>query len=136
MIITLHEEGYSFNKIAKRTGIPKSTCFSIVKRDKQHREASAKTPYTKNAARSGRPLKLSSRERHFLIWTACRCRRTALNQLIKILPKSITINTARSYLSRAGIHRRRARRKSFLKKVHMDRRLSWCKERRHWSLED
>lgn len=81
-------------------------------------------------------MKLSYRERRFLIWTARRCRQTALNQLIKILPKSITINTTRSYLARAGIHRLRARRKPFLKKVHMNRRLSWCKERRHWLLED
>lgn len=53
MIITLHEEGYPLNKIAERTGIPKSTCFSIVKFDKQHREAGAKTTYTKNAAKNG-----------------------------------------------------------------------------------
>lgn len=126
-MITLYEKGYPFNnlKIAERIVILKNTCFSILKCDKQYREASANTSYTKNAASSGHLLKFSSRERRFLIRIVCRCRRTILNQLMKILLKSITTNTARFYLTQAGIDRRTAGRKSssFVRKIDMYSRL-------------
>jgi transposase len=123
VIITLYGEGYPFAKIAEKTGVPKSTCYSIVKRDKDNRKPGSLVPYTKNASRKGQPEKLSLRERQFLVWIARRCRRTVLNQLIKFLPTSITKKTTRKYLAKAGIHRHRAKRKPFLKKQHMVNRL-------------
>lgn len=38
-LITLHKEGLSCAKISEKTGVPKTTCFDIVKRDEErHRE--------------------------------------------------------------------------------------------------
>lgn len=61
-VITLQEEAYNFLTITERTGIPKSTCYDIVKRDCECREPDSKTPYTATAARSECPEWLTHRE--------------------------------------------------------------------------
>lgn len=66
-VLTLLGEGYSFGKIAERTGIPKFTCTDIVKRDKERREHDNPTPYLASAPRSGGPEKMSCWERWHLI---------------------------------------------------------------------
>lgn len=37
-VIKLQEKGYNFLTITERTGIPKSTCYDIIKRDHERRE--------------------------------------------------------------------------------------------------
>lgn len=135
-VITLREEGYSYVKIAERTGVKRSTCFDIVKRDKERREPGNPTPYTASAPRSGRPEKLNRRERRHLIYLTKRSRRISLGILCRSITVRVSMKTARKYLKDAGLQRRRAKRKPWLTKLQKFKRLMWCKERRNWTIKD
>lgn len=135
-VVTLREEGYSFVKIANRTGIPRSTCCDIVKCDRECREPESATPYTASAPRSGRLEKLDRRERRHLIYLAKRSCHAALGILTCSITIRVSMNTARKVLKQAGLQKRRAIRKLYLFPLHTLKRLLWCKERRHWTMED
>ncbi|KAH8144913.1 uncharacterized protein LAJ45_11034 [Morchella importuna] len=46
IVITLYEVGLTYNEIEERTGVKRSTCWNIVKRDKDRRKPGSLTPYT------------------------------------------------------------------------------------------
>lgn len=135
-VITLRGVGLSYAKIAEKTGIKKTTCFDIVKRDEERREPDTKTPYTASAPRSGRPLKMTRRQRRYLIHLAKRSRRAPLGILCRSITIRVSMKTARGVLKQAGLQRRRAKRKPYLSKIQKLKRLLWCKERRNWTIED
>lgn len=61
-VITVREVGLRYAKIAKRTGVPKTTCFDLVKREQDRRKEGELTPYTASATRGGRPEKLTCKK--------------------------------------------------------------------------
>lgn len=135
-VITFREVGLSYAKIAERTGIPKTTCFDIVKRDQEHRKEGELTPYTASAPRSGRPEKLTRREKRHLISIAKRERRVSLGILTRSITTKVCMKTARKVLANAGLRRRRAKRKPYISPLQKLKRFLWCKERRNWTLDD
>ncbi|KAH8145963.1 uncharacterized protein LAJ45_10105 [Morchella importuna] len=136
-VITLFELGLTYSEIVERTGLKKTTCWNIVKRDKERRVPGCLTPYTASAPRSGRPEKLNRREKRYLISLAKRSRRMHLSSILtKSLTTKISMKTTRKYLKQGGLHKRRAKRKPFLSKTHKLRRMLWCKAHKHWTMED
>lgn len=117
-VVTLREEGYSFLKISEHTGVPKSTCYKIGKRDQERRKLGSATPYTSSALRSGRPEKITCRECRHLIQLAKKNRRAALGILTCSITIKVSMNTARKVLKWAGIQKRHAKRKPYLSPLH------------------
>lgn len=135
-VITFREVILSYAKIAERTRVPKTTCFDIVKRDQERRKEGELTPYTTSAPRSGRPEKLTRREKRHLISIAKRERRVCLGILTRSITTKVCMKTARKVLGDAGLWRRRAKRKPYISPLQKLKRFLWCKERRNWTLED
>jgi hypothetical protein len=59
-----------------------------------------------------------------------------LGVLTKSITTKVSMKTARKYLKQGGLHKRRAKRKPFLTKLHKLKRMLWCKERKSWTMEE
>lgn len=105
-MITLREEGLSYAKISEKTGVPKTTCFDIVKRDEERRELDSKTPYIASAPRSGFPFKMTRRECCHIVYLAKRSRRAALRILCRSITVRVSMKTPRGIPNEAGLQRR------------------------------
>ena len=73
----------------------------------------------KNLARSGRPEKLSDRDKRLLIKTTRKERRTPFGELRNKLGLQVGETTVRTILAQAGYHRRVARKKPFLSQIQL-----------------
>jgi transposase len=90
---------------------------------------------TDNAKRSGRPRKLTARDYRKLVRIVIRNRRARLADITFQSDMSVSLPTIRESLHRLGLWNRIARKKPFLSKNHIARRLKWARERKNWTMD-
>ena len=92
-----------------------------------------------NVSRSGRPPKLNVRGLRHVKRVAKANRRSTLTELNSLVCASTSVNvcerTLRSYLHKVGLYGRIAVHKPFISPSNRLKRLSWCKLKSKWSLQ-
>jgi len=119
---------HTLSEITKITNIPKSTLQHLKNRN---------TPL--NKARTGRPVKLSERDKRHIVLHITKnhqSRRLSAISIIHDLQLLIGITTLKITLSDLGYSHRIARRRPFLKKLDRKRRLQFAKRHAYLTVED
>jgi len=119
---------HSLSEITKITNIPKSTLQHL-----KHRN----TPL--NKARSGRPSKLSERDKRRIVLHITKnhqSRRVSIISIIQDLQLDIGISQLKCTLKDLGYNHRIARYRPFLKKLDRKRRLQFAKRHAHFTVDD
>lgn len=123
VIIKLWEEGKSFREIARIVGRRHSSVQRVVNNFKS-------TGIITSKPRSGRPSKLSIRERRSIIGSVKKNPRITAPQIAKDIElkfnKKICADTARKILKRAGYHGRVARKKPFISLTNRRKRIKFA----------
>lgn len=131
--IVLYEEGHSLRYISKSTGISYGGVHYVINKFK----GAAKI---ENSFRSGRPKKTSEAEDRQIIITSKRNRfKTApiiASEGNELRLNAISDSTVKRRLSEVGLNGRVAKKKPFLNKKNMKKRLEFAKSHLHWTEDD
>ncbi|CAK9796236.1 Transposable element Tc1 transposase [Anthophora quadrimaculata] len=131
-VCTLREEGYSYEQIAARFKISKSTAWAIIKK-KEEIDSVA------NRSRSGRKRKTSVRDDKFIIVQSKRNRRLTASEIANEINRNrsnpISVSTVKRRLKDAGLTGRIAARKPFLRLANKKKRLAWAVAHKDWTLD-
>ena len=128
-VICLHAEGYTHRQIADRTTVAKSSVTKILRKWKV-------TKSVENQTRPGRPPKINSRELRRLNRVAENNSRATLAEITNESQLNCHPQTIKKALHKLDFHLRIPWRKPFHTKKTWRKRLSWCRQRRHWTVED
>ena len=131
LVVDLKREGHRNCEIVKLLHIPESTIRSIWKKYNS-------TGNVENIPRVGRPRKVTRRGEVRLLRTVKKNRGKVLREItndfneggvVRVHPKTI-----QRYLHKNKIFRRVVRKKMVVREVNKKKRLSWCLERRRWTV--
>jgi transposase len=126
-LVGMRIAGMKNKDIAAHFGMPESAACSIWKRY-------IRRGTTDNARRSGRPKKLTKRDFRHIIRNIIRNRRVKLANIAIQTDTEVSPTTIRESLHQFGLWNRIARKKPFLSKKHIAKRLNWSKERKRWTM--
>jgi len=130
---TLREEGLSWNQIATRTGKDRKNCRNICKRVKE-------TGTFKDKPRSGRPSKLTDRDRRHIVGILRKSNEKSVEAVRKeaatIINTKVCHNTIAKVLKESGYVCRVKKKKPLLTKKHKEKRLTWAKKYRTWTVDE
>lgn len=125
IILKLWEEGKSFREIGKTVGRQHSSVQRVVNNFKS-------TGILTSKPRSGRPSKLTLRERRNIVASVKANPRISASQIAKDLQfkfrKQICADTVRKILKKAGYHGRFARRKPFISVINRQKRIKYAND--------
>src|SRR5262249_53084488 len=127
-LIGMRLAGMRNKDIAAHFGIPESSACMIWKRY-------ILRGTTDNVKRSGRPKKLTARDYRNLMRIVIRNRRAKLADIALQSATSVSLPTVRESLHQLGLWNRIARKKPFLSKKHIAKRLKWARERKKWTID-
>lgn len=133
--IVMHEynKGNGYKKISKATGFSISTIKKTIKRFQERGDLQSRQ-------RSGRPVKLTTRDKRVLVRLTKKERFQSSTQLSKDLEEStgsrVTPGHLRKVLIKEGMRARRPRKKPFVNERQRQARLNWAKAHQHWTVED
>lgn len=132
-IIGFHEAGDSERMISNKTGFGKTTIHNIIV--KYH-----KTGAISVTPRSGRPLKLTERDKRHLKVIITKNRRESVDKINKIFLEStgndVCKRTIKKTLYEMGYNSRTALRKPNVSERNRIIRLKWARERRSWTMNE
>ena len=111
------------------TGCPWSTIKSFLQR-------ATERGHIENLPRSGRPKKLTKRERRHIWRTIKRNRKLIREQLRDECAPDVSLVTIDRYLRKNGMMKWLAKRRPKLTPERAAKRLKWAKERENWTAED
>ena len=118
--------------IAQMVGVSEKCVRTTIKNFRE-------TGSAKERARSGRPEVTSDREKSFISRTFLRDPKLSLRKGTTFcrtsLARGISYSTTRRVLKKKGLTANLATKKQFLSIMDKRKRLKWCKERRHWSID-
>jgi transposase len=132
IIVDLHLKGFRPSKICETLDIPYSTVFNILKKFKS-------SGSVENKSRSGRPALLTGRgyrvlerlvkknRRNSLCEITCKFNENAVNQVSK--------RTVQRHLHKHNFKRRVLRKRVVVTVKNRKKRLSWCLQKRWWTVE-
>jgi transposase len=129
--VKLHNEGMSQRMIATALHISRGGVENILRK-------ALTGKCVNDLPKSGRPRKLSKRTEKFIVVTSKRHPKLTARQLsstCNVLNKA-SLCTVKRILRRAKLFGRIAVKKPFLSKVHRQKRLAWCRERRLYNETD
>jgi transposase len=136
LVIAFHKRGDSLRNVAKETNLSYSTVRNIIVKYKE-------TGLLLNRPRCGRPTKLQSEDLEILKNSVLEDRESRCEPLSIITEKlndtlsiSISQTTVRRALKKVGIKCCSAVVKPFVSETNTAKRVEWCKERLHWTVED
>jgi Transposase/DDE superfamily endonuclease len=132
VIVAMHKCGKRFADIGRELGIPSDTVRKVWTR----RESN---PQGISAPRSGRPPKLTVRDRRRIVRyvrSDPQKRREPLADISLDLNLGIHPNTIRHVLKEAGMNHRIQRKRPYLTKEQKHARLEFAKKHVHWTIED
>lgn len=133
LIIKCHQEGNSQYKIAEIFRIPRATVQSILKKFKQH-------GVTENMSGRGRKCLFTKRDENKLSRTVKQNRRKSLQDITSLVNEgndhSFCTKTIQRKLSSMGFKRRAVKKKMIVRDINKKKRVSWCQERKDWSVEE
>jgi len=131
-IIGAYQCGTAPATIARTLGFPATTVYGTIDRYRKTGTAQPKT-------RPGRPPSLDDRDQRVLKRIVLAGRRKPLGEITNEtnarLNTSLSPNTIRKYMAKAGFSNRRARKKPLLSEKNVEARLGWCQERQKWDEE-
>jgi hypothetical protein len=124
---TLYYEDYFATKIFRKTGVPRTTITTFIKR-----QTLASTITFKSKPRSGAKDKLNPRAQRRLVRTACAEPRISLKSLATASKsgKRLNYHTVAIILKSFGKAKRRPRKKPFLTPLHKQKRRFHCRDER------
>ena len=120
----MKQAGLSPAQIARETGKSPSTIYSVLQRIKQSGSVEL-------APRSGRPPKLSERDKRSLGRTLVNCRRDKLAEITNSMATKVSNRTVRKAANELGFSARVAAKKPFLTKKHKANRLAFAKQHKN-----
>lgn len=124
LIIRLRKENKSYGEIAKIVNMSRSSIQTVVKNYNKYQT-------TENRHRSGRPSKLTDRDKRDVIRIVTANPKTSAVDIAKYLEKlnevSVHPETVRNVLRANDFHSRIPRKKPFISKVNMAKRLDFAK---------
>ena len=133
VVISLHAEKFSQRKIASILGVSQSRVCKVLKRVKSQNNV-------ENVPRSGRQSKTGIRgDRRIVRRTKCHRKQTLAkitNTVNEWLPQTISARTVRHRLRREGFMRRKIRKQIVISDVNRRCRVSWCRTRLTWTLQN
>jgi transposase len=132
-VMTLKNEGLSNKEISRRTGLSVRGIQKIIKRTKE-------TNSFKEKPRTGRPPKLSEREKRFLVKILKKKEATTASGISKVLKTFHNIQVSRKTVARTlksfGFSSRIKKKKPKLTEKHKKSRLDWAKKHESWTSEE
>jgi transposase len=132
-IWTLREQGLSWNKISQMTGKDRKTIRRICKRVKE-------SGSFKDKSRSGRPSKLSERDRRMVVGVLRKSPNKTAEAVRKEVLSSHNIKVCRKTIARvlkeSGYVSRVKKKKPFLTSSHKKARLKWAKSHATWTVDE
>lgn len=133
LIVKCHKEGNSQYKIAQIFGIPRGTVQSILRKFKQH-------GVIENRPGRGRKCLFTKRNENKLSRTVKQNRRKSLQEITTMVNEvsdhSFCTKTVQRKLSDMGFKRRVVKKKVLVRAINKKKRILWCRERRHWTVEE
>lgn len=124
VIVKLRKEGKSYAEIGKLTGKPRSTIQTII-RNAENRNATDSLP------RSGRPRKLSERDRRMVLHEINKNPKTSAVELNNMVYRTtgtiVNPETIRIMLREEGFKSRSPRKKPFISAVNREKRLTFAR---------
>jgi transposase len=129
MIVGMRLAGLRYRQIADIMGLPISTIGRII--DKYHKEGTVVT-----SPRTGRPRKLSQRDKRSLARTLVQDRRVPLAVVAEQLPVVVCRRTLQNAVHELGFSNRVAVKKPLLAERHIAHRLKIAREHRHWGYDE
>ena len=132
MIIGAHRFGHSTREISVKFEIPRSTVSDVIVKWK--REGVIKCP-----PRPIKPTVLTERDRRCLKRVVKSNRKSSLKDLAQEFREASSStasdHTVRREINKLGFHGRAAVHKPLITRTNATRRLQWCRERRHWTVD-
>lgn len=134
--IAFRSEGYSYRLISKKLGLPHTTVQGIISKYQ-------KIGLIKNKIRCGRPQKLQAEDMERLKNNVLENRESRIMSLTGITAKfnstlaiNISERTVRRVLKKQDVKCHVAAIKPFVSETNAAKRVTWCKERLNWKIED
>lgn len=128
-IIKLLKEGNTQRKVAEMLNCSHSAISYI---NKKFNEIGSVV----NRTRCGRPRSTSKRDDRQLRQIVQNLRRGTSKEINGNWAQNVCDRTVRNRLNEMGYSFCKAKTKPFLTKLHRKKRLEWCKEHRHWTVDD
>lgn len=132
-ILSLSKANIKLKEISEITGRPISTICSFLKRQERR-------GITENKNRSGRPLKCSVQGERQLIRLVKNNRRRTLTELTNVSNENgasrLSESTVKRILRKGGYRRRLVKKKLRIREVNKKKRVNWCKQYRHKTVDD
>lgn len=132
MVIGAHRFGHSVREISEKFQIPRSTVSDVIVKWKRDGVIICQP-------RPSKPTKLTDRDRRSLKRVVKSNRKDSLEKLAEMFRSSTSSDasdrTVRREIVQLGFHGRAAAHKPNITRGNATRRLQWCTERRHWTLE-
>ena len=131
-ILSMHEKKLSGRKIADLTNISRATIQKFLKRYGERGNV-------ENLQRVGRPKISGERDYHVLSRLVHKNRRQSLSDLTvalnETIPVPISETTVKRKLKRLAFKRCTVRKTITISAHNRTKRVSWCRERKHWTVE-
>jgi transposase len=130
-IIQLDNEGYSQRAITKMVNVSRQAIQALLQKFRV-------TGTIEDRVKSVRPLKTSVRERRCLVRLSKSNHFLSAAQLNKrwLTSKPVSTSSVKNILRKYGLFGRCAARKPLLTKVQKKKRIQWCRNHKHWSVNN
>lgn len=128
-IVGMRKSGAKGPQIAAELGHPISTVYTVLENEKLRGTVVSPKP-------TGRPPKLTERDKRALGRALTGNRRAPLADVGNMLPTKVGTKTVRKAAHELGFNARVARKKPFLCGRHIAKRLEFAKKYKHWTVED
>ena len=133
LVVKCSKDGISQYQLAEMFDIPRATIQSILKKYKQYGHA-------ENRTGRGRKCLFTQRDENKLSRTVKQNKRRSLQDINSIINEgrdhTFSTKTIQRKVSGLGYKRRLVKKKVVVKGVNKKKRVSWCKERRYWTVEE
>lgn len=128
-IVGMHQAGVKGAQIGRELGLAKQTVHDVLKRFKKRGTVESPKP-------TGRPPKLTERDKRSLGRLLVQDRRAPLSEITNQLATDAHIDTVRKAAHKLGFNSRVATRKPFLSDRHLANRLAFAKKYEKWTVAD
>lgn len=129
IILVLFHLHYSITFISTISGRPWSTIKNFLNR-------TAKRGTIENAPRSGRPTKLSKRDRRAILRCVKKNKTWTREEIRQQCCPHVSLDTLDRYLRENGLRKWLAKKRPKLTEARAKERLAWALKRQHWTAED
>ncbi|MBW0530837.1 hypothetical protein O181_070552 [Austropuccinia psidii MF-1] len=128
-LVGMRQAGLSFRAIAEWNNLPLTTVYNTFQKYEQIGTVTTQQ-------KSGRPTKLTERDRRQLSRIITRCRRLTVAQVTSLMTSHVSNRTIQREIHKLGKHSRIAPKKPYLRPQDFQRRLAFAQAHRHWTINE